>query len=136
MHSLKFIIAQDGATVCFISIPAYLYGDYEGVHTDPLIRSIEHLADSVFELESFSGSVRQVDQKYTSDYSGLLHVSKVAQLASGQPHTRMNSVDLHGLGFKVRRKRFEVEAFLPPPLDEEAPNSTAGGGCSSAALEF
>ena len=60
-----------------------------------------------------------MDEKYTSDYHGLLHAHTLFPSDSGSPSTRLSSVELNSLAFKVRRKRFQIEQFTLPPEEEE-----------------
>lgn len=101
------------------TIPAYLYNDFHNLNTCSLIRKAEHAADAVIEVESFEGSPAPLDAKYSSDYHGLLHVAKLFRVESTMMATRLSNLQLHSLGFKVRRKRFLIESFTLPPEDAE-----------------
>ncbi len=112
-----------------MTIPAYLYGDIYNYSVNPLMRLVEHASDGVLEIESFSGiadhfyiplgSPKQVDERYTSDYHGLIHPIRLFPIHSSIQTTRLDQVQLHSLGFKVRRKRFLIETFTLPPEEEE-----------------
>jgi elongator complex protein 4 len=93
-----------------------------------VIRICEHLSDAVIEIESFQGSPHPVNPAYTTDYNGLIHVNKLYRDGS----RRLGNVYLHSLGFKVRRKRFEIQTFHLPP--EDAADNTKTNGCGS--LDF
>ena len=43
--------------VVYITLPAYIYGDFFGINSNPAIRRLEHLVDAVVELESFAGKM-------------------------------------------------------------------------------
>ena len=62
---------------------------------------------------------------YISDYHGLIHPLKLFPHGTVVNSTRLNSVELHSLGFKVRRKRFLVETFVLPPEDEDEQNESS-----------
>ena len=116
-------LARNKFCVITITIPAYLYQDFSSRSVHRVIRRAEHAADAVIEVESFAGSVNPIDEKYRSDYHGLIHPVKLFYVNSLLPSCRMKKIDLHSLGFKVRRKRFSIETFtLPPEEDEEQDN--------------
>ncbi|KAI8915628.1 Elongator complex protein 4 [Gorgonomyces haynaldii] len=118
LNELK-ILMRERHCVCMVTVPAHLYGDFHGLKSDPMIRQLEHIADSVLEIESFAGSPHPVNEQYTSDYHGLIHPHKLFRQYSYHHTTRLSNVELHSLGFKLRRKRFTVETFhLPPELGE------------------
>ena len=54
--ALKSLMRSSSA-VCMITIPAYLYNDFEHVSHHPLIRKMEHVCDAVIEVESFAGTM-------------------------------------------------------------------------------
>jgi elongator complex protein 4 len=65
------------------------------------------------------------------DYHGLIHPHTLFRVDSLVETTRLNNVERHSLGFKLRRKRFEIEPFvLPPDMDDDKKPS---GGCGSEA---
>jgi elongator complex protein 4 len=68
---------------------------------------------------------------YTSDYHGLVHPLSLFQVESLIQTTRMPTVKLHSLGFKVRRKRFQIETFTLPPEDEDETAEQQAGNCST-----
>ena len=90
-----------------------------------MIRRIEHLSDAVIEIESWAGSIKQVNAAYTTEYHGLIHPLKLFGTQSYTTTTRLSNIQLHSLGFKVRRKRFSVETFHLPPEDDE-PTTSSG----------
>ena len=115
-----------------ITVPAYLYHDFHDVQVHPTIRRLEHLADAVIEIESFAGSPKPVNPQYTSDYHGLVHPHKLFKMNSLVHSSRLNNIQLHSLGFKVRRKRFSIETFhLPPELGDEGKTESASMACST-----
>ncbi len=119
LHSLKKVVRNTYATVV-ITIPAYLYGDFNGHGIDPMIKRAEYAVDAIIEVESFTGSPHPLDSKYTSDYHGFIHPHSLFQVDSLLQTTRLSAVERHSLGFKVRRKRFSIEPFiLPPDMDQE-----------------
>jgi elongator complex protein 4 len=126
LHKLKSLVRNTYATV-MITIPAYLYDDFNGHGVDPLIKRAEYAVDGILEVESFTGSPHPLDPKYTSDYHGFIHPHMLFQVDSLLQTTRLSAVERHSLGFKVRRKRFSIEPFiLPPDMDQETDSKHAG----------
>jgi hypothetical protein len=66
----------------------------------------------------------------------LIHPLKLFPVETPIKTTKLNNVQLHSLGFKVRRKRFLVETFVLPPEEEDddksKPKPTSTAGCSSS----
>ena len=128
------VLFRNKYVVCMITIPAYMHSVKSGVTgCNSFVRRVEHLCDAVLELESFAGSCLPTEQPYVSDYSGLLHPNKLFCTNSNTTTTRFSQLQLHSLGFKVRRKRFSIETFHLPP--EDAPddgNEKNTMGCSSS----
>ncbi len=85
-----------------------------------------------------------MDEKYVSDYHGLIHVHSIFSNDAAKPSTRLSTVELNSLGFKVRRKRFLIEPFTLPPEEEDqtsdsksksvlpTSSSEVKSGCSSS----
>ena len=69
------------------------------------------------------------------DYHGLIHPHSIFQVDSLLESTRLGLVERHSLGFKLRRKRFEIEPFILPPEGEEM-KPKGGCGSSSDPLAF
>ncbi|KAI8896504.1 Elongator complex protein 4 [Globomyces pollinis-pini] len=133
IYSLKALLRNTYA-VAVITLPAYLYDDfYSGPH-NPYIRRVEHASDAVLEVESFAGSPNPIDSQYTSDYHGLIHPRHLFQVDTNIETTRLNPVQLHSLGFKVRRKRFLIETFtLPPEADDDTDAKKRSGNVQTSA---
>lgn len=125
---LKFIIklrrlCQIAYAVLVISIPAYAFNDIYGLSTDPFIQTIVKIVDCVIEVESFSGTPRQLHPAYTNppkqspQYHGLIHIIKFMRQKSLLPAVWkiLTMTELRSLAFKVRRKRFKIEPFCLPP---------------------
>jgi hypothetical protein len=111
-----------------MTIPAHIYGDFNGHCANPMIKRAEYAADAVLEIESFVGSPFRRDEKVTADYHGLIHPHHLFQVDSLIETTRLNNVERHSLGFKARRKRFEIEPFvLPPDMEGQVEQSGCGG---------
>jgi elongator complex protein 4 len=131
LHRLRSVIRSKAVTV-FITIPAYLFDDYK-ITPQAGIQRIQHIVDAVVEVESFAGSPNPINEKYTSDYNGLIHPIHLFQQESLTGSSRLSNLQLHSLGFKVRRKRFSIEQFTLPPDDVDDPSKPAlGSGCGSS----
>lgn len=143
LHKLRLLVRTRNA-ICVITIPAHLYKDFYGVHIHPYIRRIEHQCDAVIEVESFTGSARSFDPLITSDYHGLIHPVKLFTINSLVESSKLSNVDLHAMGFKVRRKRFGIETFQLPPENEDSnakqstdlPKNSCSSGSSLSYLDF
>ncbi|KAH9251311.1 hypothetical protein BSLG_000789 [Batrachochytrium salamandrivorans] len=118
LHALKATL-RNTLAVCIVTVPAHLYDDFYGIRAEPLVRRLEHIADAVVEIESFSGSPRPVNALYASEYHGLIHSHRTFCINSHKEISRFSPVELHSLAFKVRRKRFSIETFTLPPEDAD-----------------
>lgn len=78
------------------------------------------------------GTPNPVDDKFISDYHGLIHPHKLFPIDTAVQTTRLDNVQLHSLGFKVRRKRFLIEEFTLPPEDEDPTDPNQEKNKSSA----
>ncbi|KAJ3279450.1 Elongator subunit elp4 [Borealophlyctis nickersoniae] len=126
-HGLRALL-RDSFAVCVLTMPAHMYGDFHGLHSNPIVRRIEHMCDAVIEIESFAGSPKPVNPLYTSDYHGLFHPRRLPRIGSLVQSSRVPEIELGSLGFKVRRKRFSVETFhLPPEVEDTTARSQDGG---------
>ncbi|KAJ3257902.1 Elongator subunit elp4 [Boothiomyces macroporosus] len=126
--------------VVFLTLPEYFYQSENGKNYSSIIKRVEFAVDAAIEVESFAGSTKFFDANYTSDYHGLIHPVHIFRINSLIESTRLSNVQLHSLGFKVRRKRFSIEPFVLPPEDSDKsskPNpSTSCGTTGSNPLDF
>ncbi|TPX35696.1 hypothetical protein SmJEL517_g01868 [Synchytrium microbalum] len=110
--------------ICFISIPAHLYGD-SLTSPSSFIRRLEWAADAVLEVESFAGSARSLPPIITSTYHGLVHPHK--QLTY-HPDSKLST-----FAFKCRRRKFDISIFYIPPEEggtdrpEEVASASSSG---------
>eukprot|EP00842_Homolaphlyctis_polyrhiza_P000288 jgi/Hompol1/125/HPOL_005237-RA len=118
LHSLKVLLRTSRATAV-VTVPSYLYGDFHGVASHPMISRLEHVADSVIELESFAASLLPVNPSYTAEFHGLLHPRRIFGVGLLADASRLSQVQRSSLAFKVRRKRFSIETFHLPPEDAQ-----------------
>ncbi|KAF0705371.1 hypothetical protein AaE_014543 [Aphanomyces astaci] len=89
--------------ICMLTMPAFTL-------PTPLVRSIRHLADYVFELSSFAGQSDHLPSEL-ADFGGLLFVHKVAHLHSITGH----ALDNVKLGVKRDRRKLKLEPLHLPP---------------------
>ena len=130
LYQLKQCMRQT-TSVCYMTVLAWMYRDFFNVSHHPLIRKMEHAADAVLEIESFQGT----HQPYScvgsprhqtpiqSDFSGFIHPLKLFRMNSLTPMTRLSSLTLKSMGFKVYRKKFMIEVFSLPPEDQSQEKS-------------
>ena len=71
-----------------------------------MVERLEHLADTVIELESFAGSKKGTNPVFKG-YHGLLHVKKLSAFNTLAPHCP-HSIDL---AFKLRHTKFLIEVI-------------------------
>jgi elongator complex protein 4 len=154
LFQLKILVNRYPAC-CTLQLPAYLYNDQTYVSVNPDIQRLEHLADAVLELESFSGTKRILHPAYTQStpsqppYHGLLHVIKLFAIKTLLPPSRrqFSPSQLDSLAFRVRRKRLTIEPFHLPPEEEDPNNesmshlslnepSGCGSGHQASKLDF
>ncbi|CAG8759994.1 398_t:CDS:2, partial [Acaulospora morrowiae] len=111
-HALRGLL-RISCSSAVITIPAHLYD------SSLFIRRIEHMSDSVIELESFAGSPSAANSVYSATYHGLFHVYKLptinSLLSSSAKLSILSGGGGNNLGFKLRRKKFSIETFHLPP---------------------
>lgn len=143
MTKLKRLV-QTSSAVLFITIPAYAFDDFNYLSSHPTVRLIEHISDCVIEVESFSGSPRELHSSYTNpppsspQYHGLIHLIKLPCLKSlvGAICRTLSPGQMRSLAFRVRRKRFAIEVFhLPPDEGIEDDTSAVGSELSKMVIE-
>lgn len=74
------------------------------IFQDNVIERLEHLSDIAIGLESFAGSVKEINPLF-KEYHGLLYIKKLCAL-NGLSHGCSQYRDLV---FKLRRKKFLIE---------------------------
>lgn len=120
-------VVRNTNSVCFVTIPGHLLRTFE----PNLMGQIRNLVDCSIEIESFTGSDKEMNPVF-KDYHGLLHIRKLSAvdtLAAFCPET-------NDLAFKLKRKRFVIEKLhLPPELGDDHQEGTSKGlpsmGCAS-----
>ncbi|KAI8643381.1 Elongator complex protein 4 [Parasitella parasitica] len=112
-HALRGLLRFSFGTAV-VTVPAYLYDEVPN-----FMKRIEHIVDTVIEIESFAGDPVHNEAAYTQNYHGFFHVHKLPVLNSLlPPSTKLSVLSAGGsndLGFKLRRKRFAIETFHLPP---------------------
>ncbi|KAJ3275010.1 hypothetical protein HDV01_001516 [Terramyces sp. JEL0728] len=135
-YELKRLVRGTNIVV-FVTLPEYFYQNDNGDSYFNIIKRVEFAVDAVIEVESFAGSYKFFDASYTSDYHGLIHPVHIFRINSLVESTRLSNVQLHSLGFKVRRKRFSIEPFvLPPENSDKTSKATPSSNCSTDEMEI
>ncbi|TPX64001.1 hypothetical protein SpCBS45565_g06190 [Spizellomyces sp. 'palustris'] len=114
LHTLRRLL-RESAAVCLITLPTPFPIDLAPLH---------HTSDAVLSLTSFASH----PSVYESIYNGFLEVIKVPRVGClGQVDEEVGA-----LGFRVRRKRFEIERVgLPPEEEEKGRGEVKKAGCGS-----
>ncbi|KAI9104820.1 Elongator complex protein 4 [Phlyctochytrium arcticum] len=116
LYHLRNLLRQSTA-VCLISLPTPF-----PIPLTPLY----HAADTVITLTSFASH----PSPYDGEYSGLIDIVKSTTVGC-LPITTAG--ELGGMGFRVRRKRFEIERVALPPEEEEKGRGEVKKGCGAGA---
>ncbi|XP_011861004.1 PREDICTED: elongator complex protein 4 [Vollenhovia emeryi] len=135
LYCFRALLRQSYA-VGVITIPVNNFDN-----TDNVIERLEHLSDIAVGVESFAGSVKEINPLF-KEYHGLLHIKKLCAL-NGLSH---GSSQYRDLVFKLRRKKFLIEVLhLPPEFgdtsqreqDETAiPSIGCASGSHKSVLDF
>ncbi|KAG5519240.1 hypothetical protein PMAC_002328 [Pneumocystis sp. 'macacae'] len=101
-HTLRALLrTYSDRLVAMISISTQLYSRETGI-----IRYLELLSDGVLELIPFSNS------NFTDGFQGLLKLHKL-------PFSQNSFNHGNDLAFKISRKKFSIELWSLPPVDEK-----------------
>ena len=119
-QSLKALVRSSPA-LCFISVPSHL-------HASSFNQKLRHLADTVFSIQSFSGSGNPVSEIF-QDFTGMFNVIKLPHLNSLIFPVPENPTFV----FVRQRRRLIIETIhLPPEFARSSKKEDSSSSSSSS----
>eukprot|EP01027_Heterolobosea_sp_BB2_P014688 GEZU01021073.1.p2 GENE.GEZU01021073.1~~GEZU01021073.1.p2 ORF type:complete len:198 (+),score=52.47 GEZU01021073.1:767-1360(+) len=111
-HALRGL-TRSSLSVCMITVPKDSF-------PDSFVRKMEHLADIVFDMNSFTGAGMDVSDYEFKEYTGLFDIKKLPRLNSLSVSYAPDSLNY---AFKLRRRKLYIEKMhMPPEESRQASN--------------